>query len=951
MNFGPLWCRPTLPGRLLGMRSVELTPDALLIHRGKHVHRIALDSLNAYPHQKENLFSARLVVHDQQQIITLRWLSKPALARLVAKLEQVLTDQAQPETEALVRAMREQAVDNYLKDSVAEELAPRIARAINLYHRTLPEHLSLPVSVTRGLNQLRQIHPLSQHTGRLRRAWENRQLEQRSEFLDNIETNPLTEQQRLAVIRENDRNLVLAAAGTGKTSVMVAKALNLIDTGQARPGQILILAYNSAAAKELKDRLQERAEQTEVSAGEIPSVFTFHALGRRILQQCGISPDISELALDSKKREAWATAWFTDYLQNSDEALKQFIDMQYPAVNPFSFASRAEYEHYIRDIEYRTLKGEVVRGYQELLLANWLFMHGVPYEYEASYITRRRVTAGFDYRPDFWLRGTDIYLDHFGTDRKGHTMVGVDAKQNAHAIHNMRELHRHEGTRLLETYHYQWVEGKLEASLKKQLLDAGVRLKPLAAQDIFAALQDNGGIAAGVTRYLNCLHVIRQEQLDEAGIVKRLNQRQIDNAPAYASLLHRFQQAYTQALAQENAVDFDDMILRAGECVSSQQYTPMFSHILVDEFQDISTARMSLLSALLEYGNSPTLTAVGDDWQSIYRFAGGRLELTTHFDDYVGSHSLTILNKTFRYNSSIAHTAGRFVMENPEQYKKEVDTQLHVQQSQVYLLDNYPDNTVPNTPARVNEILGRIREYQPQASVAIMARYNRPLHEARAAISDHSNLHFWTFHSAKGLEADFCIIIGLTHGNLGFPSLHNGDEIVDALLPDLDDFAHAEERRLFYVALTRARNKCYLIADPYAPSAFLDELLKPEMAVEIISPSFLSKYRQIYKCPNCDTGFFKTTRGRFGNYFACSTGISCDTRPRTCAECGSPSVDGKTESVCNNPDCATHIKLCPQCGRPMKRRQGRRGEFWGCSGYGLKSDPCRYTEDIRQPAR
>src|SRR5690606_26437598 len=126
--------------------------------------------------------------------------------------------------------------------------------------------------------------------------------------------------------------------------------------------------------------------------------------------------------------------------------------------------------------------------------------------------------------------------------------------------------------------------------------------------------------------------------------------------------------AYIAKLKQDGRIDFDDMIIRATSLIKSQEFIPNWKHILVDEFQDISMARMELLKSILSNGPTPILTVVGDDWQSIYRFSGGKLELTTRFDQLVGSHTVSKLEKTYRYNNSIADTAGAFVMENPEQY-------------------------------------------------------------------------------------------------------------------------------------------------------------------------------------------------------------------------------------------------------------------------------------------
>ena len=162
----------------------------------------------------------------------------------------------------------------------------------------------------------------------------------------------------------------------------------------------------------------------------------------------------------------WVSKWLGEYISKSHASLFKFLELSYQPVNPFDFKTKAEYDAYIRDNEYRTLQGERVRGYQELLIANWLFLHSVPYEYEAAYKVKRRIEEGVDYHPDFYLSNTNIYLEHFGIDRQGKTRPDIDRDKYNQEIRLKRELHKENGTILIETYHYDWQEGALEERLK-----------------------------------------------------------------------------------------------------------------------------------------------------------------------------------------------------------------------------------------------------------------------------------------------------------------------------------------------------------------------------------------------------------------------------------------------------------------------------------------------------
>ena len=173
--------------------------------------------------------------------------------------------------------------------------------------------------------------------------------------------------------------------------------------------------------------------------------------------------------------------------------------------------------------------------------------------------------------------------------------------------------------------------------------------------------------------------------------------------------------------------------------------------------------------------------------------------------------------------------------------------------------------------------------------------------------------------------------------------MNKEEAVTEALLPSLDTFPHSEERRLFYVALTRAKRKSYIIADPMATSDFINELLSPKYKLHIASKTFEERYRKIFKCPICTDGYFRLMSGKFGDFYSCTSGSICTSNPRTCEKCSSPSIDMRSKSICNNEACRNEKIICDRCGRPMKVRDGKFGKFLGCTGYGIRSDQCRNT--------
>jgi DNA helicase-4 len=802
----------------------------------------------------------------------------------------------------------------------------------------------LPPNCIRKIKDLIGFHPVTATA--LREHHERIQLEKRGSFFDRVESNPLTLEQRLGVLRSNDRNLVLAAAGTGKTSVMVAKALDLIDRGMARPEEILVLAYNRAAAEELKIRLAKAATKSDIPLDSAPQISTFHALGRHLLREAKVSTYMSVFTEDEVKLKQWVTSWLEEYLASDSRKLLKFISLFPQLVNQFDFKTLADYERYVRDNEFRTLNGERVRGYQELLIANAMYLNGVSYEYEAPYVSKRRLDIGYDYRPDFHIEGTNIYVEHFGIDRRGGTAPGIDSLKYNESMRSKRALHVECGTVLVETFHYEWVEGNLIDALHERLAKHGVIFQPLPPGEVLAKLRAEGRIAEWSDLIKKALQAIRVERLNEDTMRDRLEKADVAQAKTISEVLDALHGAYVQELQRQNAIDFDDMIIRAIQVVESGAYIPAWKFVLVDEFQDISEARMGFIKVIVAKGPDPSLTVVGDDWQSIYRFSGGKLELTTRFGELVGEFTATKLQKTFRYNNSIAEIAGRFVMENPEQYKKHIETHVKVDRSQVHLLD---DGTVKQEGVydRVVEVVRKIRQNDASGSIAVIARYNYLLVASRDALANsslHANVDFWTFHKSKGLEAHYCVLIGFFQGKSGFPNENKDEAIIEALLPSLDSYPHSEERRLLYVGLTRSRNKVYVIANPTAPSSFVTELLAPKYDINIVSKKFQETYRKTFKCPSCADGYFRLIEGQYGGFYSCSSGLGCAVgKARVCTKCGAPSIDGRSASVCNNVACVNTIKICEKCGRPMKLRESKYGLFWGCTGYGIKNDQCRHT--------
>ncbi len=194
-----------------------------------------------------------------------------------------------------------------------------------------------------------------------------------------------------------------------------------------------------------------------------------------------------------------------------------------------------------------------------------------------------------------------------------------------------------------------------------------------------------------------------------------------------------------------------------------------------------------------------------------------------------------------------------------------------------------------------------------------------------------------SFHSSKGKEADYVVIMGLTTGKHGFPSDKQIPPLVEALLPQGETFIHAEERRLFYVALTRAKHKAYLIADMMDASEFITELFHGQYNIEIneFDVSLIQQEAEKIICHQCGVGTLKVKKGQHGRFLSCSLYPRCKHKETPCSKCGNPMSHDikKGYQVCIDEACGSERPLCKSCGNEMKLRNGQYGSFWGCSSY------------------
>ena len=810
------------------------------------------------------------------------------------------------------------------------------------------------------------------------------QLQSHKDFFDQIESDPLTQCQRRACIIDNDNNLLLAGAGTGKTSVMVGRTGYLLNSQQSKSNEILLLAYGRKAANEMDERIRDKLSTDKISA------TTFHSLGLSIIAQVeGKKPKLSALAEDEKAKSAWIQGYFETLISDNDQYRELVVDYltnyEYIERSAFDFQSLGESYQYFNDNDIRSFKGEQVKNFGQLYIANALFSHGIAYQYQAKYGYDVKTTARKQYQPDFFLPELNVYIEYYEIDNNGNTATYIDHDAYHQGIEWQRATHENYNTDCIELSFAQHQEGKLLSTLIRLLNERQTLVNVIPTEQILATLEGSGKIATLVKTFTQLVGLYKaaclsgpldensnsrlHHSLQDTVIAKSLAPKQTAKA---LTLLTPILTAYEQHLSSRDEIDFEDMINKALTYVQTAKFKSPWSYIMVDEFQDISEPRARLVKALRDNNKECSVFAVGDDWQAIYRFSGADVNLTTQFARYFGTTTQSTLDQTFRFNNQIGKVATDFISKNPAQIAKSIISTKQVDAPAVSLLkrdsgQNSTHKTVSKKIANeamiidemangaIDDVLAAISaKVCKPVTVYLLARFwfLLPSNIDLKRLNNHYPLltiDAQSFHASKGKEADYVIIVGLKKGVHGFPSEKATPALLEAFLASKESFKYAEERRLFYVALTRAKDRAYIIADISDSNDFVEELVNDHQIElnEFDSTTSQSTVGEL-SCLACKTGVLKKRTSRFGIFYACSNSPRCEHKEEPCADCESPMTRKRYPGfkVCANESCKSMVPTCAQCHAEMVLRVSNKGEFWGCRNY-RGNDPmsCKNSVD------
>lgn len=674
----------------------------------------------------------------------------------------------------------------------------------------------------------------------------------------------LDDEQIRAILSDEDSTLIIAGAGTGKTTTMTAKVKYLVDIKKVDPSKILVMSYTKKATQELEKRI--------LGDFNLPAhITTFHSLGYEYIRNIFKNRKCS--VVDFNDREAIFFDYFCEIFKNKNK-LKDILEtfditvtnMQWVFSKWFlqNYENYNTYEELI--LEYKkykinegkslpngikgyidywvekrinqeniiTIQGELVKSASEAVIANFLYKNNILYSYEKIYT--ELMDNNKIYKPDFTIDigGEEIYIEYFGLD---------DEKYNKNKKEKIK-FHKEHNNKFIELDKTPLENIEKELSIKLQ--EIGIKLNKRSDEEIYSRILDNNKLSLIYpfkNFFYDVIDVIKESinrdnyQRIIKDYIEKLNSEK-EQAKKQYSYINEFYIYYQRQLygAEIYKFDYSDLLYYANKYIENLGINNdlNFEYIIIDEYQDISQFKYELTKKTVDR-NHAKIYAVGDDWQSIYSFSGSRIEYIYNFKDYFKDAVIFRISRTYRNSQELLNVSGEFVMRNPDQIKKYLESSKHLDKPIEFI---YFDNG--QEYETLKDIILNIHKNNPTHNILVLGRTNAII--KRCFDTDYFNdelgtkisfigyedidLEGMTIHKSKGLTFDEVIVIGL---NKSFPSSDKEIYWITSLFryPIINErIPYAEERRLFYVALTRTKNKVYLLVnrDEDKQSVFIREI-------------------------------------------------------------------------------------------------------------------------------
>ncbi|MCI9000401.1 MAG: UvrD-helicase domain-containing protein [Clostridia bacterium] len=705
----------------------------------------------------------------------------------------------------------------------------------------------------------------------------NKKLIEYKEYFDHMFTDigekiNLDEEQRKIVLRNDDYCLINAGAGSGKSTTMAAKVKYLVDKLKVKPEEIIMLTFTKKSSEDLDEKVNEALDLG------IP-VSTFHSLGMKFVkkfypypiqvvgteeQKNIICNYIKELYKDKKRlkelielfkqyeNKSYIAKGFIENYQKFDTFEEYFEDYKKRKYITQNNKTGGIHQYLINRLSLRnslyTIRGEKVKSIGEVRIANFLYINGIDYTYEK--IFEEKVNEDSSYQPDFTIedQGKNIYIEYFGLSNCYNAKNELNRKEIAkyNRTRKIKEKFQGNNNNDFINLDYKTPDGDFITALEKELLNRNIEFKRKSDKEIFDRILDNN-LNAEFFKFtslvISFIDIFKNMLVDNEDYMfeKRISEirkekfkyyyysgeehEEANNRVKALEYLKDIYKYYQKYLLENHMIDYSDMINLSYKQIIQEvknKYPELnYKYIIVDEYQDITFQRFLFVKRLIEYFNAK-LISVGDDWQSIYAFAGSRLELFNKFSEmFLNSKDDMYLSTTYRYGQELADITSKFILENNEQSKKNIKSikklEHPIEICEYKAYEEYEE---------INKLVHKLYKEDPNNNILILARTNECLNKLAKSefftkgINDvlickdlpDAKIEALTMHRSKGLTSDQVIVFGLREKL--FPSKAKPSHwIFEYFRLDsiTEQMPFAEERRLFYVALTRTKNKVYLV--------------------------------------------------------------------------------------------------------------------------------------------
>jgi DNA helicase-4 len=708
------------------------------------------------------------------------------------------------------------------------------------------------------------------------------QTKHRVEFA-NMNLSALNDKQTEAVLSEEKRLLVLAGAGSGKTKTLLQKLVYLIEEKAVSPSSILAITFAKNAANEMVDRLiisadssnqyekilsnkdtgkaekdnERRKYQKKIKWIDNLTIRTFHGFCYSALRNHGVNEFDNKFRIigDEKSNEE-------DDLANHAapetvfEVIHKLLILECENTDYLLRLKRYILDYLVDRIHvdnsknrflpkdgkpFTTLNGIRVRSKSEQFIADWLYRHSIKFEYEPELNVKH-----FTFHPDFYIPEANLYLEH--------------VSDKSFPLKDKEEQFRKGNLLLVKTYDSMTRDSALfnhtlDKVIKNRLPANYHKTVTLTFREEFNGYHEN--VKKFVTQTIQIIDMMKVENTSTQTVFENSKKDQHERVRHFYELALPIVDKYVQYCTDKSYLDFNDLISRTASLFTNHpdivnKYRTKFQYILVDEFQDVNNLQVALIKSLLT--ERTQLFCVGDDWQSIYGFRGSNVSYIINFEKHFSNAVVIKLNLNYRSTQHIVGASNEVIRNN----KFKVEKDIHSSKQSEHKIVVFAGNSIEeNITFAIEETRRFLKEGLTGEDILFL--YRRTKMFSNGYDQDKSYYHRLraegltvqgkTIHAAKGLEAKVVFIVGLTEGNGGFPDIWLEDRIFQTIKKANHDLLLEEERRLFYVAMTRAKEKLFLLTERGNESSFLKEI--PETFTVRTSIPLKSVVEKVITCKKC----------------------------------------------------------------------------------------------------